>query len=398
MKILVSNVGSTSLKFKLFDMPAEQLLCEARIESVGSVSDARFYYHNVISDNKMQKDNLSIPDYTCGISMFLSTLTEQSLGAVNDLSSIAGVGFKTVLAKGYHGVFELDENVLRAMEEYMYIAPAHNGPYLQAIDVFRGLLPGIPLIGVFETAFHKTIPMANRLYAIPYEWYEKYGIMRLGYHGASHGYIARTVEQRFGSTGRLISCHLGGSCSICAIKDGKSIDNSFGFSPQAGVMHANRVGDCDPFIMPFLLNKGMPLDEIVTGFGKKGGLLGISGVSNDLRKVEQAAQNGNSRAELAIDVLVHDIVRYIGAYFAELGGLDHLVFTGGIGENSSSLRERVCLSLACLGIHLDPQRNASPKGICCISKDEADVGVFVIPANEEIGIVRETYKMISNAQ
>jgi acetate kinase len=394
MKVLVSNVGSTSLKFKVFEMPSERVLCEARVESVGS-ADAAFRYRNATSGAEVRQEHVPVPDYTAGIHLFLSFLTADETGAVADISEIAAVGFKTVLAKGYLGVHELTEPVLQGMRDYLFVAPAHNGPYLEAIEAFRPLMPDARMVGVFETAFHTTIPLARRLYAVPYEWYRRYGIMRMGYHGASHGYIARTLADRYGSTGRTVSCHLGGSCSICAIQDGKSADTSFGFSLQTGLPHAARAGDTDPYIVPFLLQEGLSMDEILDGLGKRGGLLGVSGVSADLRKVQEAAEGGNEQAALAVEVFVASIVKYIGAFYAELGGLDHLVFTGGIGENSAAVRAAVCRRLPHLGVTLDEEKNAALRGEGCISLPGAPADVLVIPANEEIGVAREVCRCLA---
>ncbi|NCB51900.1 MAG: acetate/propionate family kinase [Clostridia bacterium] len=389
MKILVSNVGSTSLKFKLYEMPSEHTLCTARIESVGSTTDAVFTYSNLLNGKSTRMAKVAVPDYTSGINQFLACLTSEKLGVVSDVSTIAAVGFKTVLAKGYLGVHELTEEVMQGMRDYLFVAPAHNGPYLEAIEAFRPLLPRARMIGVFETAFHTTIPLERRMYAIPYEWYQKYGVMRMGYHGASHGYIARTIAARCGSAGKVISCHLGGSCSVCAIENGVSVDTSFGFSLQTGLPHAARAGDTDSYIVPFLLNEGLSMDEIMLGLGKKGGLLGVSGVSSDLRRVQEAAAEGDGRAKLAVDVFVSAVIRYIGAFYAELGGLDHLVFTGGIGENSADIRAAVCDKLVHMGIELDAGRNRSLQDEGVVSKEGSPVEILVIPANEEIGIARE---------
>ena len=390
MIVLVSNVGSTSLKFKLFDMPSEHVLCEARIERVGSLSEAIFSYRNLCSPYSEKQDAYCIPDYSTGIRLFLSRVTDPEVGVIIDPGDVEAVGFKTVLAKGYYGVHELTDSVLDAMREYLFVAPAHNAPYLEAIAQFRAVMPGARLVGVFETAFHTTIPLERRMYAIPYEWYEKYGIMRMGYHGASHGYIAEQARAK-----RLISCHLGGSCSVCAILDGKSVDNSFGFSLQTGIPHANRVGDLDPYVIPFLENEGLSEEEILSGLAKQGGLLGLSGVSNDLRAVSEAAEAGNERAALAIRVFAVSVIRYIGMYYAELGGLDKLVFTGGIGENSAMLRERICKPIAHLGIDLDENRNRSLPADGRISADHSPVEVLVIPANEELGVARRSFEYIS---
>ena len=391
MKILVSNVGSTSLKFKLFSMPEEELLCDAKVERVGSQTDAIFYYHNARTGEVIQKENCAVATYSDGIQRFLSCMVSPDSGVLSELKELDAIGFKTVLAKGYYGIHELTDEVLRGMEDYLFVAPAHNGPYLEAISHFRKLLPQTKLVGVFETAFHTTIPLPRRMYAFPYEWYEKYGIKRMGYHGASHSYVAQTLQKDYGTTGRTISCHLGGSCSVCAILDGKSVDNSFGFSLQTGIPHANRIGNMDPYVIPFLMNEGMELNEILKGLSKNSGLLGISGVSNDLREIESAAEEGNERAQLAIDVFVESIVHHIGAYYAELGGLDHLVFTGGIGENSVTVRRKICEAVKHLGVELDAEKNNErSKEKRLISTTNSSADIMVLPANEEIGIARQT--------
>ncbi|MGI6083927.1 MAG: acetate/propionate family kinase [Acetivibrionales bacterium] len=394
MKVLISNVGSTSLKFKLYGMPEEKVFCEAKIERVGSTTDAIYYYKNTETGYTVQKDKMSIPSYTDGIKTFLSSMTSAETKVIDDIHDIEAIGFKTVLAKGYYGVHELSEDVMGAMKAYQFVAPAHNGPYLEAIEQFKAVLPQTKMVGVFETAFHSTIPLERRIYALPYEWYEKYGIMRMGYHGASHSYVANQAAKDPGPSERIISCHLGGSCSICAIEKGKSVDCSFGFSLQTGIPHANRSGDADPYIIPFLHNEGLEMDEIMKGFDKRGGLLGVSGVSSDMREIKSAAETGNKRAKLAIDMFVCNIVRYIGAFYAELGGLDKLVFTGGIGEKSALIRALVCRSLRNMGVGLDEQINMETIGTGCISKHESKIRVLVISANEELGVARETYKCI----
>ena len=392
MKVLVCNVGSTSLKFKLFDMPGDVVLAEGKVERVGR-TDAIFHYGNRGTGYTVQLEDQSILSYAEGIRRYLDCLTDPENGVIAHVSEIERVGFKTVLAKGFYGIHELTPEVLQAMEDYLIVAPAHNGPYLEAIRQIQQVLPGVKLVGVFETAFHTTIPKARRIYGIPYEWYEEYGIQRMGYHGASHGYIADVLTERNGGTGNAISCHLGGSGSLCAIQNGISVDNSFGFSLQTGLIHANRIGDTDAYIIPYLLAQGKSVDEITKGMDKQGGLLGISGVSNDLRDVQIAAEGGNERARLAIDAYCAGIIHYVGAYYAELGGLDHLVFTGGIGENSSLVREKVCSAVAHFGIVLDEQKNAQRSTQArIISAEHSKVKVWVIPANEELGIARRTYE------
>ena len=387
MKILVSNVGSTSLKFKLFDMPEGKVLCEAKIERVGSVTDAIFRYKNLLDSYSEHRESCCVPDYSAGIKMFLDSMTAPEHGVLGSTDEVGAVGFKTVLAKGFYGVHELTGEVLEAMREFLFVASAHNAPYLEAIGQFRSVMPQAVPVGVFETAFHTTIPLERRMYSVPYEWYEKYGIMRMGYHGASHSYIAGRAK-----AAKVISCHLGGSCSVCAIENGRSVDSSFGFSLQTGIPHANRSGDADPYIIPFLMNEGMSLDEILGGMAKNGGLLGLSGVSNDLRAVQAAADGGNERARLAIDVFAVAVRRYIGSYYAELGGLDKLVFTGGIGENSAMLREKVCAGLEHMGLILDREKNAACSGESVISAVDSPAEILVIPANEELGVAMRTYE------
>lgn len=383
MNILICNAGSTSLKFQLFDMPSERALCRGKVERVGSRDDALFSYKDNLTGETVTLDRQDIPDYRTGINLFLARLDRSW--------AIDRVGFKTVLAKGWHGVHELTEPVLAAMDAFMPIAPAHNGPYLEAIRTLRAILPDTPFVGAFETDFHRTIPLERVLYGVPYEWYEKYDLRRMGFHGASHGFVASVLTAEFGETYRAISCHLGGSCSLCAIENGNSVDTSFGMSLQTGVIHANRVGDMDCELPAFLLTQGLTPAEVNQGLTKKGGLLGLSGVSNDLRYIEEAAEAGNTRARLAIDVFVNGIVRYAGAFFAEMGGLDLLVFTGGIGENSTVVRQAVCQRLRALGVELADDRNASGEPSRVISTDTSRVKVLIIPANEEIHVARKVF-------
>ena len=396
MKLLVCNVGSTSLKFKLFEMPEEKVYCRAGVERVGSTDNAIFTYKNEESGFSVKLEKQCIPEYAEGISLFLKTALDDEALPLHDLNELGAVGFKTVLSKGYYGVHELDEKVMQGMRDYLYIAPVHNSAYLSAVSQFKELLPATPLIGVFETAFHTTIPPERSIYSVPYAWAEKYGIKKLAYHGASHEYISEQ-SARYGENRRVISCHLGGSCSICAILDGKSVDSSFGFSLQTGVLHANRCGDIDPYIIPFLLNEGMELKEIMEDLSKNGGLLGLSGVSNDLRLVMAAAEEGNERARLAVDAFVCSIVRYVGMFYAELGGLDQLIFTGGIGEHSAEIRRRVCQAVSHFGINLDEKKNDSVvEGV--ITEDNSPVRAVVIPANEELGIARKSWRYIAEGK
>lgn len=397
MKILICNAGSTSLKFKLYDMPAEEVLASGGVERVGSTDDAIYKYDNASRGVSLREEKQSVPDYETGIRRFLSDLTDAERGAIGSVADIDRVGFKTVLSRGYYGVHELTEPVLQGMRDMYAAAPAHNGPYLAAIEALRAVLPEAMFVGAFETDFHRTIPLDRCVYGVPYEWMEKYGVRRMGYHGASHSYVASLLNEWEGKKYRAISCHLGGSGSICAIENGESRDSSFGFTLQTGLIHNNRVGAMDADIIHYLRAQGLSDEEIEHGMTKNGGLKGISGVSGDLRYVLEAAEAGNERAKLAVDVYVTGIIRYIGAFAAELGGLDCLAFTGGIGENSAVIRKMVCERLEYMGVRLSARRNTKEKGDRSISKKHSKVRVYVIAANEELGVARKTYGCEKNA-
>ncbi len=392
MKILIANAGSTSLKFRLFEMPGEDMLCEGKVERIG-MGGAIFAYNARISGANVYEDDLTIDTYTEGIARFLRLMTGQGTGVLSSLDALDAVAFKTVLSKGYLGTHVLDEGVKQGMRDYMTVAPAHNGPYLEAIGVFERLTPKAALIGAFETDFHRTIPLYRRLYATPYSWYEEKGVQKMGYHGASHSYVA----EKTGKTGRVISCHLGGSSSICAILDGASQDNSFGFSLQAGIPHNNRVGELDAFVIPFMMGEGLSIKEIERALTKDAGLKGISNTTGDLRDIEKAMDAGSGRAKLAFDMLVDSVKRTIGAYAAQLNGLDQLAFTGGMGEKSARLRSAVCQGLDYLGLSLDEEKNRAVRGEDEVSTESSKVKIWVIPANEELMVVRRAYRCLTQA-
>ncbi len=392
MKVLVCNVGSTSLKFKLYDMPDCTVLAQGWTERVGSGRDAIFDYRSDTAGVNWSQEKQDIPDYQTGIRRFLDCLTTGDGAVLSDVKEIERVGFKATLSKGHFGIHEIDEAVLEGMREWIALAPLHNNAYLKAIEVMRDALPEARFVGAFETAFHRDIPLERKIFGVPYEWYEKYGVQRLGYHSASHGYIADVLNAEK-SGYAAISCHLGGSCSLCAILDGKSVDTSFGMSLESGLIHANRVGDIDSGMICFLRQQGLSEEDILEGYQKKGGLLGISGVSNDMRYIIEAADQGNTRAKLAIDVFVTGIVHYIGAFYLDLGRLDDLVFTAGIGEHSARIRQLVCQKLAPIGVKLDLEKNENCPGEGIISAADSAVCVRVIPTNEELGIARRTYEM-----
>ncbi len=392
MKVLVCNAGSTSLKFKLYDMPESELLATGKVERVGSPDDAIFGYENCLIGYRVEEGGQNIPDYRTGIQRFLLCLTSGEGRVLDEIGEIERVGYKSVLSKDHYGIHEIDEGVLQGMRDFLPLAPVHNSAYLGAIETMRQALPDARHVGVFETAFHKDIPLERRIYGVPWEWHEMYGVQRMGYHGASHGYIADVLngEKREYAA---ISCHLGGSASVCAILNGKSVDTSFGMSLETGLIHANRVGDMDPTMIHFLKEVGLSEQAILDGCQKKGGLLGISGVSNDLRYVQEAAEAGNERAKLAIDVFVSGIVHYIGAFYLDLGRLDDLIFTAGIGEHSALIRRLVCDRLGPIGVKLDAKKNETCHGAGVISAVDSAVKVRVIPANEELGIARRAFEL-----
>jgi acetate kinase len=395
MKILVSNVGSSSFKYQVIDMENEVTLAKGAVERVGKPPS--LFTHSVQSGNKLKKEIVA-PNHNTAIRVAIDTLLSQEYGILSDLSELSGVGFKAVFAKDIISSAMIDESVIKALEEYIPLAPFHNPAYIASIRAFQEILPNKPLVAVFETWFHETIPDYAYIYSVPYEWYEKYGVRRYGFHGASHRYISQRTPQILGLPAdklKIISCHLGGSSSICAIKYGKSVDTSMGFSAQSGVMQSTRCGDIDPFLIPFIMDReGLNTDQIRSILSTKSGMLGISGVGSDNRDLLEAADKGNKRAILTNQAYHYSVKKYIGAYTAAMGGLDAIVFTGGIGEKSDIGRAEICEDMEFLGIKIDDEKNKSVKGEANISSLESKVQVLVIPTNEEIIVARETARII----
>lgn len=392
MKVLVANLGSTSFKYRLFDMADERVLARGGVERIGAERSRCFVEAGGIKD-EFQKP---APDHAAAVRLCLQQLCDPKLNCLKDATELAAIGFKAVHAQGLTGVHRVDDQVLAAMDAYADVAPAHNPPYIRAMRLLAKELPEIPLVAAFETGFHETISPAQRLYAVPLEWAEKHGIKKHGFHGASHRYIAgRTAELLKNPKARIISCHLGGSSSLCAIKDGQSVANTLGMSPQSGLPHNNRVGDFDPFAIPVLLRAtGQSLGQLLDDLAEKSGLLGISG-HNDLRDIEAAAAKGDAKAQLAIDVFVNSVRHYLGAYLLVLGGADAIVFTGGIGENSSAMRSAVCASLDWLGIVLDPDANAKAKGEMPIHAPQSKTQLWIMPTNEELVVARQAKELLT---
>lgn len=380
-------------------MQGEWVLARGKIERIGS---AQAQITTWEPDGKTSQAAALIPDHRSAIQTLIERLGQLDGG--KQASTVDGVGFKAVHGgPRYRGSFLVTDDLLQAMKEFVPVAPVHNPVYIQAMEIFRSLLPRVPMVAVFEPGFHVTIPDRAAIYGVPYEWTEKYGVRRYGFHGSSHRYISERAPQLLARPAaglRLVSCHLGGSSSICAIRDGKSLDSSFGFSAQSGIEHAARCGDLDPFVILYVMEKEkLTAPQVGELLCKKGGLQGISGVSNDLRDLEEAAGKGHARAKLAIGVMVYEIKKYIGAFAAAMGGLDAVVFAGGIGENSWRVRQEVCAGLEWLGLRLDESKNrATATGDHIISTPESPVAVLVIYTNEEIVVARETVKVLAARQ
>ncbi len=394
MKILVANLGSTSFKYRLFDMADERQLARGGVERIGTQSSPCF----VEIAGKRQELTAQVPDHAVAVQKCLDQLTDREHGCLKDASEVSAIGFKAVHAGAVSGVQRVNVELLAAMERMNSVAPAHNPPYIAAMRLLNEKLPGIPLIAAFETGFHTTIPDRLRYYAAPHEWAEKHEILRYGFHGASHRYIAWRTAQLLGRKDlRVISCHLGGSSSLCAMRSGQSVATSMGMSPQSGLPNNNRAGDFDPFAIPVVMQAtGKSLDEVLDDLAERGGLLGLSGTSGDVRDLEQAAAAGNERAKLALDVFITAVRHYLGAYLVELGGADAIVFTGGIGENSKSVREAVCRDLEFVGISLDGQLNATANGETCVSAPDSRVQVWIMPTNEELIVARQCKELLTD--
>ncbi len=396
MRILVANVGSTSYKCRLIDMETEAELAKGGIERVGS-PDAVLSYEQggkTIIDKRIEE----VKDHRDAVRRILQFMTEG--GAIASLSDVDGVGFKTIQAGDKNGSVLLTKDVTDAMEEYASLFPAHNPQYLSCIYYFKETSPRTPLVGVFEPGFHLEIPEYARVFGVPYEWYEKYQVKKYGFHGSSFRYVTSEVGKRLGldmDRVRMIACHLGGSSSICAFKDGKSIDTSFSFTTQSGLIQSFRFGDIDPNVFLYIMGKkGISFAEALSEANTNGGLLGISGVGKDMRDIRDAADAGNARARLAIDKYVYDIVRYIGEYYVLMEGVDVIAFSGGTGLYDHDLRREVAQKLAFLGVELDEKKNLErAEGVK--SKEGSKITIVTVNTNEEIIVAREAARVIGEA-
>ena len=393
MNILICNVGSTSLKYQLFAMDqGEKVLAAGGAERVGAAKSLFYHKNNLTGDNvRMEAIFPSHKEAICA-------MLEHLIGSViASLEEISCVGFKVVHAKGVTGVQYLTEDVLQAMADFNSVAPAHNPPYIAAIRQFQALMPNTPMIGSFETAFHANMPAEAYLYPIPVELSKKHAIRRYGFHGASLEYLSTWTAKEMGRDDlKLVCCHLGGSGSLCAVKNGISIDTTMGLSLQCGVLQNNRIGDMDPYVIFYLVEEcGMTLEEVKTMLQSKSGLYGLSGgVSNDLRDIQEAADQGNEDCKNAVKAYAYGMKKYIGAYTAAMGGVDAIVFGGGIGRNSASVRALALEGLECLGIQLDSVKNAKATGGMDLSVDGSLVRIWVVDTNEEIVVARKAKSLL----
>ncbi len=379
MKCLIPNIGSTSFKYRVLDMPSELVLGEGRVERIGQAGG-------------------DCSDYPAAIHKCIEDVVGPGK-ALKSLSEVEAVGFKVVHPGPMPGPRVVNDELFAAMDDFGFFAPAHNPPYLAAMRAFGHELPGVPLVAVFETSPYASLDEAATTYAVPYEWRTKFGIRRYGFHGASHRSGSERVITLMGQpVVRHISCHLGGSSSIAAFRNGVAIDTSFGTSPQSGLPQNNRVGDIDAFAVLYMMKKlGVDADEMARILGSQSGLAGISGRSGDIRDLDEAAAAGDKRSRLALDVFVRAIRHYVGAFMLELGGLDVISFSGGIGENSPEIRSAVCKDLAGFGIQLDEAVNGTARKVATLSTADSSVKVLIVPADEEIIVARETVAVVERA-
>ena len=399
MHILCANVGSTSFKYQIIDMETTVSLVKGGVERIGDSPSA---FTHAVPNKPAVEGEIDAPTHTAAIAHAIRLITDSEVGCLANLGQLDGVGFKTILAKGYWRSARITEDVIAALEASTPLAPMHNPAYIASIRAFQELLPTTPLVAVFETWFHQTIPDYAAEFGVPRFWVEKHDIRRYGYHGASHRYISERVPQLLrresGEGLRIISCHLGGSSSLCAIKDGKSIDTSMGTSTQYGMIQSTRCGELDAFAVLYLMDKeGFSTDEIRHQLIEESGVKGISGTSGDMRDVEEAIEAGDDKARLALDTYCYGVKKYIGAYIAALDGVDVIAFAGGIGEKGQIARAKICEGLEWCGIHLDPVKNEQLIGEADLSADNSRAKILVVSTNEELIVSRETARVLSQS-
>lgn len=395
MKILVLNSGSSSLKYQLIDMENEKVIAKGLCERIG-IKDSVLSYKN----EKIKKEiTLDLKNHEVAIKMVLDMLMDKEIGVIGDINEISAVGHRVVHGgEKFNKSVVINDDVIEAIRECIDLAPLHNPANITGIKACQALMPNTPMVAVFDTAFHQTMEKGAYLYALPYELYEKHSIRKYGFHGTSHKYVAERASKLLGrplEELKIITCHLGNGASICAVKNGKSINTSMGFTPLAGLVMGTRCGDIDPAIIKFLMEKeNMTIDEIDKLMNKQSGILGVSGLSSDFRDVEKGAREGKERSQVALDMFVLSVRKFIGEYIMEMGGVDAIVFTAGCGENDFSMRKVLTRNLEFLGIEIDDEKNHTFGQEIDISTENAKIRTLVIPTNEELAIARETKALV----
>ncbi len=391
MKIMSVNCGSSSLKFSLFEMDNNTLIASGYFERVGL--DNSFY--TIKFNGEKIREEIDMPNHKVAVEILLDRLI--ALNIISDLNEIVGVGHR--LAHGatkYKSSVVITDEVIEDLRSLTDLAPLHIPANILGIEAIKNVLPNVPMVGVFDTTFHQTMDEVNYIYPVPYEWYEKYGIRKYGFHGTSFRYICREIPRLIGKdTYKAIICHIGSGGSICAVKDGVSIDTTMGFAPVAGIMMGTRSGDIDPAIIPYIMEKeDVDVSDVMNALNKKSGFLGLSGVSNDFRDVYAGVAEGNHRCKLAMDKFVKTVVDYIAAYYVELGGVDTIIFTAGMGENASEARLAIMEKLTCLGVKIDIEKNRIRGEEVKLTTDDSIISIYAVPTNEELMIALDTLSLI----
>lgn len=399
MNILVINCGSSSLKYQLIDMNGEEVLAKGLVERIG-IEGSRIKHDTTGKERVIIEEPMK--DHKRALELVLEAIVDEKYGAIKSMDEIGAVGHRVVHGgEDFSSSTIIDDEVMKAIEKNIELAPLHNPANIMGIEACKELMPEVPMVAVFDTAFHQTIPADNYIYALPYELYEKYKIRRYGFHGTSHKYVSQRAAEILGKDIRdlnIVTAHLGNGSSVTAVEGGKSVDTSMGLTPLEGLAMGTRSGDIDPAIIPLIMEKeGLSFEEVNQMLNKGSGVLGISGISSDFRDLEIAADEGNQRAKLALEVFANRVKKYIAAYAAQMCRIDVLVFTAGIGENSASMRELICDGLECLNIIIDKELNEQASGKeAIISKNIGGVTIMVIPTNEELMIARDTLELVQN--
>lgn len=391
MKIISINAGSSSLKFSLFEMTTKECIASGYFERVGL--DGSFY--TIKYNGEKIREEVEMPNHTVAVEVLLDRLI--SIGIIKDLKEIDGVGHRLVHgADKYNKSVIITDEVVEDLKKYSELAPLHNPANILGIEAVKKALPDVPMVGVFDTAFHQTMEPVQYIYPVPYEWYTKYGVRKYGFHGTSHCYISKQIPRILGKDNyKAIICHLGSGGSLSAVKDGKCVDTTMGFTPLAGIMMGTRSGDIDPSIIPFIMQKeDKSVDEVINELNKKSGFLGVSGGASDFRDIYAGVVEGKDRYKLAFDKYVQTVVKYIAQYYVELGGCDIICFTAGLGENASEARLAIMEKLLCLGVKVDLEKNQVRGEEIQVSSNDSSILCYVIPTNEELMIAEDTLSLI----